>query len=499
MQYGIRLYLYLNEPRYVPASFFERYPQARGRHAFQKGYYGMCTSDKDVRDWLSESMYFLFSRVPELGGVILITASEYETNCYSHIPTYDFQAEGLAVGDDRYFGLKHEDTMCPRCAERGPGQVLSDMANIADSARRDAGSKADVVQWLWGWDYIMPPVNVRKTIKKLPPDVKIMVDWQKRTQFNLFGRPGMVDEYTMAYTEPSDYAAEIVSTCRSLNRKLLAKCAIVTTAEMNALPYLPALDNVEKLVRKLRRCGVEGLLGCWVFGSYPARNMELLTVSIEDLSKKYYGRGYRHALSAWQSFSRGMKFFPTVQSVLYYSALSCAPGMKLNMKPEPWRSGMNLMPPEDMEKVSGTLGAEVMIRSFRKTAGYFSNGLKSLKTAIGMAPGKYSDENMRDYGISRACMIHLKSVANYSEFILLRNKLLAHPGDVNLRKSLVKILKDEEKNSRAMLVLMLKDSRIGYEGTTGYFYTAGEIVEKIEMIKEVLKEVRKHTQEATCI
>ncbi|MFH0797585.1 MAG: hypothetical protein V2A65_11150 [Candidatus Omnitrophota bacterium] len=493
LRYGINLYLYLNEPRYITESFFKRYPGAKGMAAFQEGYYGMCTSETQVRDWIFESVGFIFSRIPELGGIILITASELETNCYSHIPTYDFHAEGLAMNDGGFFGLKDGDTMCPRCQKRGPEAVLSDLAHIVSDAIKSTPSKATIIQWLWSWNYIMPISKVKKAIRNLPPEVEIMVDWQRGTRFKLFGREAIIDEYTLAYTKPSGYAVEIMDTCKELKRKVIAKCAVVSTVEMNALPYLPVLENVEKLIKQLRKYGVEGLLGCWIFGAYPGRNMEMLGLVCDNnpalhLAQKYYGKGASYALSAWKAFSKGMKYFPTVQSVLYYSALNSGPGLKFRLKPEPWRSGMVLIPTEKVEKISGPLEVKVLIKSFRKTAEYFSSGLNYLKKTLIKSGDNHRKENIKDYGICKAGLLHLLSVANYSEFIVLRDRLIEQPDD-STKNSLIRVLKDEEKNIRIMLELMKKDSRIGYEGSVGYFYTPIEIMEKMVDLKQTLKQI----------
>jgi hypothetical protein len=209
------------------------------------------------------------------------------------------------------------------------------------------------------------------------------------------------------------------------------------------------------------------------------------------LARKYYGPGAGDALSAWKAFSRGMKYFPTVQSVLYHSGLNAGPGLKFSLEPETWRSGLVLLPTEEIEKISGPLGAEVMIKSFRKTAEYFSLGLKHLKGVVKKAGRNYREENTRDYNICHACLLHLLSVANYSEFITLRNKLLKQPGNARVKSSLIRILKDEDKNARTMLKPVKKDSRIGYEGSYGYFYTPVELIEKIFDLKRTQKEIKK--------
>ena len=93
-KYGIDIYLYMNEPRAMDASFFQGREGIKG---VQEGdFHTLCTSAPEVRQWLTDSLTYVFKQVPGLGGVFTITASENLTNCYSHSRT--------AAG-------------CPRCVE----------------------------------------------------------------------------------------------------------------------------------------------------------------------------------------------------------------------------------------------------------------------------------------------------------------------------------------------------------------------------------------------
>lgn len=464
--YGIRLFLYFNEPRFLQASFFEKYPETRGVSAAQPGYYGMCTSNPMVREWMQQSVAYIFEAVPELGGMVLITASENATNCFSH--------RGASAPD-----------ACPRCAARGAGAALTDCANLMAAGIQDAGSKAKVIQWLWAWDNILGQSGALQALEQLRPDVHVMVDWAKNTPFELFGKQAAIGEYTLAYVKPSDYAQEVVKTARSQGRKVLSKCALVSTVEMNALPYLPVIKQDQSLLDEHSKLQMDGLLGCWIFGAYPGRNMEMLShlsdaQPAEALAQKYYGHGAKQALQAWSSFSEGMAYYPTVVPVLYFSAVNPGPGLKFPLQPEPWRWGMVAMATERLDEASHPFGPDVMIKGFRKLAECFAAGVAHLAQAIALSDrDEWSEENQRDIGICQACWHHFTSAANYAEFILTRNRWLSNPDDASLRDQVRCLLQAELKNAQGMLPLAAADSRMGYEGSIGYFYMPMEIVEKI--------------------
>ena len=68
--YGVKIYLYLNEPRSMPTEFFDKHPDTKGTYdGNDPQYFALCTSTPEVRDWLSESLAHVFSQVPGLGGI----------------------------------------------------------------------------------------------------------------------------------------------------------------------------------------------------------------------------------------------------------------------------------------------------------------------------------------------------------------------------------------------------------------------------------------------
>jgi hypothetical protein len=187
-----------------------------------------------------------------------------------------------------------------------------------------------------------------------------------------------------------------------------------------------------------------------------------------------------------------MAYYPTLVSILYSSAINPGPGLRFPLDPEPWRWGMVAMATENIEGMSQPFGADVTIKGFKKVAEYFAEGLVHLKKAIEQSDkDEWEYENQRDYGICEACLHHLQSAANYSEFILARNKWLENKNNTALRQAVVNILKRELDNSEAMLKIAKGDSRIGYEGSIGYFYTPVEIVEKIYDLKCSIEELTK--------
>ena len=81
-KHGMGVYLYLNEPRSCPMSFFASRPNLKG--VAEGDYAALCTSVPEVREYLASAVETICRAVPGLAGFFTITASENLTNCWSH-------------------------------------------------------------------------------------------------------------------------------------------------------------------------------------------------------------------------------------------------------------------------------------------------------------------------------------------------------------------------------------------------------------------------------
>lgn len=124
---GVKIFLYLNEPRAMHASFFAGRPELRG--AESGGVYAMCTTQPVVREWIADSLAHIFGRVPRLGGVFSITMSENLTNCHS----------------------KFDPESCPRCSKRPAHDVVGEVLEAIRAGVRRSSLTAEGIAWDWGW------------------------------------------------------------------------------------------------------------------------------------------------------------------------------------------------------------------------------------------------------------------------------------------------------------------------------------------------------------
>ncbi len=130
-KYGIRVFLYLNEPRAMESGFFEVNDERKafkGAAEPKDGRFAMCTSHPEVCRWLRDSLAQVFSQVPGLGGIFTITMSENLTNCASR---------------------GHRER-CPRCRERKVGDIVAEVNSAMIEGMSKGSPSAEAILYSWG-------------------------------------------------------------------------------------------------------------------------------------------------------------------------------------------------------------------------------------------------------------------------------------------------------------------------------------------------------------
>ena len=146
-KYGIRVFLYFQPVRSVAAEnreFWNRHSECAGQRekateqvldANKDQLIDMiclCTSVPAVKQWIADASAQLAEKLPELGGVILITASEYPGHCYSHRRKKDATPWTPLIE-------------CPRCREREPWEVAAELVNLVHDGIRRHSDRIELI------------------------------------------------------------------------------------------------------------------------------------------------------------------------------------------------------------------------------------------------------------------------------------------------------------------------------------------------------------------
>lgn len=434
-KYSIKLYLYINEPRFMPEEFFESYPYLKG-HIPWEGNACLCTSTKEVQEYLKNAVAHICSAVPEIGGFFTITRSENPTNCHSH------SGENGAYCN------------CPRCKNKSVEEVISEAIKCMADGAHSVDSKIKFFVWSWGWNE-----EAEKIIRKLPKDVILLSQSELHIPFNIGGVADRVVDYSMSITGPGECAKNEWRIAKEYGLETAAKVQINTTWEASTVPALPVAPSVERHIANLKNENVRHLLLSWTLGGYPCMN-------IAYAAKYFYERCEFEAsddciITAQHDFSEAFKEFPFNIDVLYRGPQNSGPANLLFEKPTGYNATMTCFAYDDLDSWRSIYPVDIFEQQFARLCSGWEKGLEKLD--------KSSDNETLVMAKAAYCLF--KSSLNQIRFIRAR--------DENRMEDAVCIAREELETAKEMLTLMNKNAAIGFEAANHYYFSKGQLAEKI--------------------
>lgn len=478
-RYGISVYLYISEPRAMPPEFFEGREQLKG--ASLRGFNMLCTSAPEVRQWVTDSLGYVFKEVPDLGGVFTISKCENPTSCYSDCTSLD--ANG-----------------CPRCSQRTGPEVIAEINNAIAAGVWRGNPKAKVLIWDWIW----PDEWIEPVISRLSTNAYLMTvsEWDKPiVRGNVAHK---VDEYSMSAVGPSERAQQRWALARTYGLKTAAKIQVNTTWELSTLPSLPVLNLVAEHCENLSRENVDALMLSWSLGGYPSPNLNLVKLfsrkpvptvnaALNQLATDRYGAAAAtHALDAWTRFSAAFEEYPFSREMLYLSPIQQGPANLLYPAPTGYDATMVGYSYDALHSWTSIYPAEVFASQFEEVASGWLSGLDAFEKALANTSTRLQRSNAEaDLRIAEAAYLHFQSVANQVRFTRARDALLGPSLTREQRLAHIATIKaaaaSEIKLARQLYQLAKEDSRIGFEATNQYHYLPLDLVEKVINCEFVLR------------
>jgi len=472
---GVKVYLYLNEPRSKPAEFFARHADMRG--VLSHGQYAMCTSSPVVRDWIASSLEHVFREAPALGGIFSITMSENLTNCFSKSNSW---AKAMPVAPE-----------CPRCSKRESYDVIAEVLETFREGVRRSSSKAEIIAYDWGWGESL----AEKLIPKLSSDVKVLSISEWHAPVDRGGVRTRVGEYSISVVGPGPRAMRNWELAAQRGLQTMAKTQFDNTWEISAVPYIPVPGLIIDHCLNLERAGISGVMASWTCGGYPSLNLEAASAVyrhphptkseiLNQLAVRRYGaKAAPGAVAAWEQFSRAFQEFPYGVAI-YVIPTQHGPANLLRLKPTGHRAAMILFPHDDLKAWCGAYPPEAVLAQMKKLAEEWKDGLATLERAIGGLRGEAEE----DLAVARTCYNHFASVANQVEFYLLRPKL----GSASVAGAMRAIAQREIALAADQYRIARRHSVIAYEASNHYYYRPLDLVEKILNCREVIEELKRY-------
>lgn len=470
--FGIKVYLYLNEPRSMPMPFFDEHPELLG---YDSGYGEgtLCTSKPEVQQYLCDGVTQLCQKAPQLGGFFTITASENLTNCYSH----------------------RNDPPCPICSKRKPHEVLAEVNLLIARAARKINKDIKVLAWEWGW---AGRIESWDAMAEAIGDegARVMCTSEFGVAKNIGGVDTSVIDYSISLVGPGENAKNIWKTCREHNVKTLAKVQFNNTWECSTVPYIPVVDLVRQHMEGLVANQVDGLMIGWTLGGYPSMNLEVMSQYYwtneqpEECLQSIFGSATPVIQTATAAFSRAFQNFPFHIGTLYKGPQHMGPSNPLFEHNSHLWATMTGYPYDDLEQWRSVYPIDVFENQLRLTAEGFRQGLEQLLSSVSEKDLAENKRLAEFVDIATATYCLFQSSYQQTAYNVTRNQYDEEKDEAKraqLRTEIQKLLDMEIETAMKIYSVMIHNSTIGYEAANHYFFNKYSIMEKI-LCCEYLKE-----------
>ena len=495
---GVKLHLFFNEPLSLSRShdFWKSHPELAGEpyvvSEFDWDELAMCTSTPGIKEFFDESLRHLFIDLAGLGGVILITASEYHTHCWSH--------RTRRIMNDKYMDNCLVDVACPRCREREPADVVTEL--IAAWQKHAAAVSPSPRVWAWNWSWAMWYERpAREIIDKLPEGVELMCDFERGGSREQSIGTVIIDEYSLGYVGPTEQFQKSRAAALESNRPVCAKLQIGTTHEIATVPNLPLIPNLFNKLKNIDAMQLNGLMCSWNFANSASLNTAAFGAFVRRPDLRQDREAFCHALAvdylevpdsgpvlaAWKLFCDSFAEYPFALKMLYHSPMNFAPAYPLTLdyrdhplgpmwvEHHPWGDRLDdCLEPFTLDQVC---------LCFEKLETLWNQGLALYASALEELENRHAVEEL---SCARMIGCHLSAMRNIFEFHRHRKTAmeqfgLSGPCRIPADSRTTELIQRQKRVCCAALELIQQDARFGYHQEPHiYFYDENKIKAAIE-------------------
>jgi hypothetical protein len=501
--HGIRVYLYFNDPVGVNihSPFWQAHPELQGVEKWSK--YALCTSQPIVQAFFRDAVQSAMAPLRDLGGVILITACEDLTHCWSKTR--------------RRFG--DPPPTCPRCREREPAELILELLESWAAVRNAHPTPFRILAWNWEWMYYYENPQA-EIVARLPEGVELLLGYDMGGTTRWQGRDVYVGEYALSYVGPGEQFLATLAVAGAT--PVHAKIELNNTHELASVPNVPVLATLHRRFADMTRLGVAGFLGCWSMGSRRTLNTHALRLFLQDpsryqdeevyldvLARDYFGlEDTADAVRAWRVFSDAYTHYPFAVPVLYNGPHNDAPGRALSLhylgKPigrswgdDPFGDDLtHIIDNSSRAGVSTRFTLEDIIAGYTRLCDAWDAGVALYAAALEDAPlpsgGEGTDQERRrreELAVATMIGIQLRSTANVYRFWgEVQRVIAAHnltpPCTLPRDPALLALMAEEIANVERALPVLTADPRLGYhQDTLKYKYDLASVTAKLAAMR----------------
>ncbi|MBR5586667.1 MAG: hypothetical protein IKW02_01760 [Clostridia bacterium] len=447
-RYGIKVYMYINEPRPLDPGFFETHPELRGAELVPNSVC-LCSSRPETKEYLKTALQTVCKAAPELGGFITITQSENRTLCTSNAP----------------------DSPCPVCGKREAYEVTADILTVMANAVAEVSESIKFFVYAWVWASAFGD-KLSKLMESLPKSVIILFVSENSIEFERGGVKNRIRDYSLSIVGPGEPAKKIWKDARSAGLEVAAKVQINNSWECSTAPFLPVYENVTQHMKNLIAEGIEHIMLSWTLGGYMSDNIRIASAYFfEDenqtenpydaVLKTSYGDYADKVKKAVSHFCKGFAEYPFDCDHIYEGPSNAGASNLLYPEPTGLRATMTCFPYDDLKGWCSVYTPEILYTQYKKLCEEWEKGLEELD---GLPGCEFYDMAVYGYTLFKASL-------NQITYYILREK-----GDT---EAMQEIVKSEKELALTAYEIMLRNSSVGYEAANHYYVSRSTLREKV--------------------
>ena len=212
-------------------------------------------------------------------------------------------------------------------------------------------------------------------------------------------------------------------------------------------------------MQRLNAEGVEHLILSWTLGGYPCANIAAAAKYFYENCS--YDPAKEPTYAAQQQFAEAFKEFPFNIMVLYKGPENAGPSTLLFEEPTGYKATMTCYAYDDLESWRSIYPVDVFESQFTKLCEKWEKGLSMLP--------EQDDTEVTDMAWGTYCLF--RSSLNQIRFVRAR--------DEGRYAAAAAAAESELEMAHRMLELMNKNAAIGYEAANHYYFSKGQLAEKI--------------------
>ncbi|MBO5714198.1 MAG: hypothetical protein J6R83_02105 [Clostridia bacterium] len=457
-KFGIKVYLYVNEPRSLPIEDFKKFPHLKGR--VEDGYAGFCFEQKEVQDYLYKAVKDLAKSIGNLGGLLTITMSENLTHC-NYRP----------------------NTNCEVCKNIPPEVSATKVNNVIAKALRDSKTGANVLAYTWGWSDFMnwTDEQVETAMSLLDKDVSVVIPSEYQLSIKKGGIKNQIIDYSISNPGPSKLSIKAFKFAHDNGLRVLAKTQTGNSWECSCVPYIPAYDLIKEHIDNLKSHGVNDYMLSWTLGGYPSPSLDLVNalsngMSYDDWYKNYYGNNADKVKQAVELYCKGFREYPFSIDGLYFSPKNMGPANLISLEKEEKESAMVCYSFDDYEHWVGPYGYEIYVKQMKKLVKLMTNAVKVIESI------EEKDQKIQELLLyTKVSLLHFTYDLYHTEYSYLKRNVNEN------KEEIISLLKKMRKLTVNAIKYASLDSKISYETSNHYFYVQNNLLEKLVNIDNVLE------------